>query len=83
MKDIKIKDNNIQVKHNELVNKYYEVHQALEVLLQSRKEVIYTNKSTANKLIKLIVIDHTTGYKANKKIEELNNLYKDINKSLN
>ena len=83
MKDIKIKDNNIQVKHNELVNKYYEVHQALEVLLQSRKEVVYTNKSTANKLIKLIVIDHTTGYKANKKIEELNNLYKDINKSLN
>jgi hypothetical protein len=53
------------------------------VLWQSRKEVIYTNKSTANKLIKLIVIDHTTGYRANNKVEELSNICKDINKSLN
>ena len=83
MKDIKIKDNNIQVMHNDLVNKYYELHQVLEVLLESKKELIYSDKTTTNKLIRLMQIDITTGYKANKKIEELNNIYKDINKSLN
>ena len=83
MKDIKIKDNNIQVMHNDLVNKYYELHQVLEVLLESKKELIYSNKTTTNKLIRLMQIDITTGHKANEKIEELNNIYKDINKSLN
>ncbi len=83
MKDIKIKDNNIQVMHNDLVNKYYELHQVLEVLLESKKELIYSDKPTTNKLIRLMQIDITTGHKVNKKIEELNNLYKDINKSLN
>ena len=83
MKDIKIKDNNIQVMHNDLVNKYYELHQVLEVLLESKKELIYSNKTTTNKLIRLMQIDIIIGHKANKKIEELNNIYKDINKSLN
>ena len=83
MKDIKIKDSNIQVMHNDLVNKYYELHQVLEVLLESKKELIYSDKPTTNKLIRLIQIDITTGHKVNEKIEELNNLYKDINKSLN
>ena len=83
MKDIKIKDNNIQVMHNDLVNKYYELHQVLEVLLESKKELIYSNKTTTNKLIRLMQIDITIGHKVNRKIEELNNLYKDINKSLN
>ena len=83
MKDIKIKDNNIQVMHNDLVNKYYELHQVLEVLLESKKELIYSDKTTTNKLIRLIQIDITIGHKVNGKIEELNNIYKDINKSLN
>ena len=83
MKDIKIKDNNIQVMHNDLVNKYYELHQVLEVLLESKKELIYSDKPTTNKLIRLMQIDITIGHKVNGKIEELNNLYKDINKSLN
>ena len=83
MKDIKIKDNNIQVMHNDLVNKYYELHQVLEVLLESKKELIYSDKPTTNKLIRLMQIDITIGHKVNEKIEELNNLYKDINKSLN
>ena len=82
MKDIKIKDNNIQVMHNDLVNKYYELHQVLEVLLESKKELIYSDKPTTNKLIRLMQIDIIIGHKANKKIEELNNIYKDINKSL-
>ena len=83
MKDIKIKDNNIQVMHNDLVNKYYELHQALDVLLESKKELIHSDKPTTNKLIRLMQIDITIGHKVNEKIEELNNLYKDINKSLN
>ena len=83
MKDIKIKYNNIQVMHNDLVNKYYELHQVLEVLLESKKELIYSDKPTTNKLIRLMQIDITIGHKVNGKIEELNNLYKDINKSLN
>ena len=61
MKDIKIKDNNIQVMHNDLVNKYYELHQVLEVLLESKKELIYSDKPTTNKLIRLMQIDITTG----------------------
>jgi hypothetical protein len=82
MKDFKLSNKQMQSKHNELINKYYEVSDSLNDVLVAKQNLLNKDLGTTVKFGKLCVIDLSKSYVTNDKIEELNNIYKDINESL-
>lgn len=82
MKGFKLEDRQLQVKHDELVNQYYEVYNSLNEVLIAKKDLLNKDLNTAIKFGKLCVIDLSKAYLANEEIDKLNDMYKDINKSL-
>lgn len=82
MKGFKLENKQLQIKHNELVNQYYEVYNSLNKVLIAKNDLLNKDLNTAVKFGKLCLIDLSKAYLANEEIDKLNDMYKDINKSL-
>lgn len=80
MTSIVLEDKLMQSKHNGLVDKYREVIVSLDEVLVSKRKLLNQDTNSIVKFGKLFIIDNTKTYTANEKIEELNKIYKDINK---
>ena len=79
LKDLKLEDKIMQNKHNELISKYKDVSNKLNDVLIAKEKLLNKDILSFVKIGKTIFIDTTKTHLANEEIENLNNIYKDIN----
>lgn len=79
MKDTKIINNNLQIKHDELINNMNELVLLLNDTILFKNDLIKSDYKSLDKMQKLLAIDEKKIKLVNDKIDEINTVYQEIN----
>lgn len=79
IKDTKIVDKKLQVKHNELMNLMNELTLLLDDTIKCKNDILNSNDSKIIKTKKILIEDENILKEVNNKIEEINQVYIQIN----